>query len=171
MAHEAAVSKTFALPALLSSPADVGRLVRELESIDERFLQLQLRKGGAAPSLPKTSYLLDKLAERNGLNLLNTSDRQRLRNFLQLVKQRAPLLHISFGADPPPAFLEKLIAWLRQEIHAQVLVTIGLQPNIGAGCIVRTTNRRFDFSLRQNFIESRPLLVSKLVAINDEAKV
>jgi hypothetical protein len=173
MAHEAATAtapKTLGLPPLVSSPADVGRLIRELEAIDERFLQLKLRRGGGQPSLPKTSYLLDRLAGLNGFNLLDGNDRQRLRDFLELVKQQAPLLHISFSADPTPAFLEKLMAWLRQEIHAQVLVSIGLQPNIGAGCIVRTTNRRFDFSLRQNFIESRPLLISKLVAINDKAR-
>ena len=171
MAPEApATAKTLGLPPLVSSSADVSRLLRELESIDERLLQLKLRKGGDALSLPRTSYLLNKLVEINKLSLLNDNDRQHLQSFLQLVKQQAPQLHISFSTDPQPAFLERLMAWLRQEVHPQVLVSIGLQPNIGAGCILRTTNRRFDFSLRQNFIENRPLLISRLVAINDEAK-
>jgi hypothetical protein len=158
------------LPVLVSSPGDVGRLIRELEAIDEMLLQLKLRKSGEQPRLPKTSYLLNRLVEINDLSLLNARERQHLQRFLQLVKDQAPLLHISFSADPSPAFMEKLMAWLRQEIHPQALVSTGLQPNIGAGCIVRTTNRRFDFSLRENFTQNRNLLISQLVTINEETK-
>jgi hypothetical protein len=38
-----------------------------------------------------------------------------------------------------------------------------LQPTLGAGCVVRTTNRQFDFSLRQDFARKRDLLLEKLV--------
>ncbi len=168
MEHKAkAAAPPLRLPVLVNSPRDIGRLAREIESINETLLQLKLRKGGDELKLPKTSYLLDRLIELNKLNLLHATDRQRLLQFLQLVKQQAPLLHISFSADPSPAFMEKLMAWLRQEIHPATLVTVGLQPNIGAGCIVRTTNRRFDFSLRENFTKNRQMLISQLVAINE----
>jgi F0F1-type ATP synthase delta subunit len=167
VAHDAAPARrTLALPTLASSPADIGRLIRELETIDETLLQLQLRHAGEQPRLPKTSYLLNKFAEHNQLNLLNAADRQYARRFLELVKQKAPQLHISFSADPSPAFMEKLLAWLRREIHPQVLVSTGLQPNIGAGCIVRTVNHHFDLSLKQNFVNSRSLLIEKIAAAN-----
>ena len=64
---------------------------------------------------------------------------------------------MSFSADPSVTFLTKLMTWLRQEIHPQVLLTVGLQPTIGAGCILRTTNRYFDFSLRQDFANKRTM--------------
>ena len=54
------------------------------------------------------------------------------------------------------------MTWLRREIHPLVLMTVGLQPNIGAGCIVRTTNKYFDFSLRQDFANKRDLLQAAL---------
>lgn len=169
MAHDAAPArKTITLPTLVSSPSDVGRLIRELESIDEVLLQLKLRHSGEELRLPKTSYLLNKLAEHNKLNLLNAADRQYVQRYLKLVKQKAPLLHISFSADPSPAFMDKLMAWLRHEVHPQVLVTTGLQPNLGAGCIVRTTNRSFDLSLRESFKQSRGLLINTLLSLNPE---
>jgi hypothetical protein len=165
VAHEtpSTTRKALYLPVSVASPADVGRLVRELETINDTLLQLGLRKGGEASiSLPKTTYLMDQLISLNELNLLQAADRRHLQQFLLLVRTRAPQLHISFGADPSPSFLEKLVVWFRREIHPQLLLNIGLQPTIGAGCIVRTANHQFDCSLQQNFTRQRDLLIARL---------
>ena len=71
-------------------------------------------------------------------------------------------MHISFSADPSPLFTQKLIAWLRSEIHPLVLLQIGLQPNMGAGCVVRTSNKYFDFSLRDRF-KSKGEMLAKIM--------
>lgn len=166
MAHsETAASKQPAiLPPSVVGPADISRLVRELDTIDGALLDHTLRKQGGEAKMLKTSRLMDQLVEANGLNLLQKTDRQQLQTFLQAVKDRAPVLHMSFSADPSPTFLDKLTAWLRREIHPQVLLSIGLQPTIGAGCVVRSTNHYFDFSLRQDFAKKRELLLQQLAA-------
>jgi hypothetical protein len=41
-------------------------------------------------------------------------------------------------------------------------MTVGVQPTIAAGCIMRTTNKYFDFSLRQDFEGKRDLLLEEL---------
>ncbi|HET7060055.1 MAG TPA: hypothetical protein VFH99_01915 [Candidatus Saccharimonadales bacterium] len=150
------------LPAPLAGPVEVGRLLRELETLDNTLLEHTLRKQGGNAQMLKSSRLMEQLADLNGLNLLQKTDRERLRRFLEAVSQRAPVLHISFSADPSPVFMEKLMTWLRKEIHPQVLVTVGVQPTIAAGCIVRSTNKYFDFSLRQNFIAKRDLLLQQI---------
>jgi hypothetical protein len=155
------------LPMLVVSPVDVGRLLRELETINDALLQLSLRKSGSEVKLPKTTQLMDQLITINKLNLLHEDERKQLQAFLTYVNAESPLLHISFSADPNVAFLEKLMAWLRKEIHPLILVTVGLQPNIGAGCIIRTPNRQFDLSLRQDFAEKRDLLMEKLLPVAD----
>jgi hypothetical protein len=163
VAHKAtAKPRALVLPLTVASPADVGRLIHELELIDDALLQLGLRKGGTEVKMPVTSRLMDQTIQANKLNLLQKDDLAGLRQFLAEVKQKSPVLHISFSADPPPSFMEKLMAWLRREIHPTVMVTSGLQPNIGAGCIVRTANKQFDFSLRQDFMKKRELLLSRL---------
>ena len=146
------------LPPLAAGPVEIGRLIRELEAIEDSLEQLSLRHGGTDITMPKTGTLLNQTAELNQLNLLHATDRHQLRQFLLLVKARAPLMHISFSAEPTPIFTEKLMTWLRREIHPLVLLTVGLQPNIGAGCVVRTANKQFDFSLRQDFANKRELL-------------
>lgn len=168
MAHETSLPPGPArqvthLPLLATGPADINRLSRELALLDDTLLELGLRQGGQGVKLPKTSKLMDQLIELNQLQLLHEGDRRLLKQFLDAVRDRAPVLHMSFSADPSTAFLEKLLSWLRREIHPQALVTIGLQPTLGAGCILRTTNRRFDFSLRQDFATKRNLLLEKLI--------
>lgn len=155
--------KAFQLPVLVASPVDVGRLIRELEMIDGALLQLKLQKEGHK-TVTKTSHLLNQTLQLNDLDLAKDSDRKQLQKSLELVRQEAPILHISFSADPTPVFIEKIMAWLRREIHPAVLLTVGLQPNIGAGCVVRSTNKYFDFSLRKDFEKKRDLLLGTLGA-------
>lgn len=156
--ESSATRKMVGLPVTVSSPVDVGRLLRELEGIDNALLQLGLRAGGEAVQMPRTSHLMEQTIQLNKLNLLQQSERDALRLFLEAVRRESPLLHMSFSADPPPAFVEKLMVWLRREIHPVVLLTVGIQPTIGAGCIVRSTNKYFDLSLREDFANKRAML-------------
>lgn len=161
MDHERA--KVLALPIGVVGRVDLGRLIREVQLLDEFLRQAAIREPGTPVKLPRTSRLMDEVIQLNQINVLIEPERQRLAQFLLQVRKRAPVLHISFSADPSPLFTQKLVTWLRREIHPFVLLQIGLQPNIGAGCVVRTTNQYFDFSLRQNFIDKRGLLAEKLI--------
>lgn len=152
----------FGLPPSVYNPRDVRRLINEIDALDNTLLQLGLRQPGSEVKLPRTSRLLDELVAVNGLNLLQENDRHGLKTLLEQTIKQAPLLHISFAADPSPSFIDKLILWFRDEIHPLTLITVGLQPNIGAGCVVRTTNKYFDLSLRQDFIQKKDLLKQAL---------
>ena len=156
--------KTLVLPVQVVTPTDLGRLIREFESIDSELTQTDLRGQSESAKMPKTSKLMDQMLEQNKLDVLHADQRKLLGDFLKAVKAKAPILHMSFSQDPSVAFMDKLVTWLRREIHVQTLVTIGLQPNIGAGCIVRSTNKQFDLSLRQHFEKQKGLLADQLSA-------
>jgi hypothetical protein len=146
------------LPLLVAGPVDVGRLIRELSDLNEKLTQSELKHQTGEVKLPKTTQLMDQTLELNKVNVLVPGDRKRLMEFLEDVKAKAPVLHISYSADPSTAFIEKIMAWLRREIHPLAMMTVGLQPNIAAGCIVRSTNKYFDLSLRKDFDKKRELL-------------
>ena len=152
------------LPISVVSRVDVGRLLREVDGLDDFLKQSELRAPGTPTKLPRTSRLFDEVVNVNQLNVLHEEDRSRLKIFLTEVRSGAPTLHMSFSADPSPLFTQKLISWLRSELHPVVLLQVGLQPNIGAGCVVRTTNKYFDFSLRSRFKEKGPILADLLKA-------
>lgn len=155
------------LPTLIFGPVEVRRLERELEALEEYLRQANIRTPGKQAAMPKTSHLLEALAGNNKLNLLVQKDRERLRIFLANLDKKAPVLHISFAADPSSAFTAKLVTWLRNNIHPYTLLQIGLQPGITAGCVVRANSKVFDFSLRKRFTENR----SFLLASQDKATV
>lgn len=150
------------LPLGVISRVDIGRLLREVELLTGFLQQAAIRQPGTSIKLPKTSRMLDEIIQVNQLNVLIEADCARLKSFLESVKKQAPVMHMSFSADPSPLFSQRLVEYLRKEIHPLVLVQVGLQPNIGAGCVVRTTNHYFDFSLRQRFTNNRELLAMKL---------
>lgn len=152
------------LPMQLVTRSDAGRLAREAETVDNFMRQAAIRQPGSAMQLPKTTSLFEEVVSTNKLNLLKENDRKYLQEFLLAIRSSAPVLHISFSCEPSPIFQQKLVTWLRQQLHPFVLLQIGLYPNIGAGCVVRSTNKYFDFSLRQRFMAQRELLIAKLRA-------
>ncbi len=153
------------LPVGVVGMIDLGRLIRELERLESKLTSEEIRTG-VEIELPKLSALLDQLAEANKLDLRDDHARQSLLAFLKLLRKEAPKIHMSFSADPSPQFLEKLMKWLRVNIHPHVLVAVGLQPGIGAGCVLRTTNRYFDMSLGKSFADKRELLMKRLRETN-----
>lgn len=150
------------LPNEIISPTDVVRLRREIESLDEFFRQSEIRQGGTLQSPPRYSRLLDSIVVSNNFNLLQSQDRATLSDFLQFLHEQAPILHMSFSTDPPGPYIQKIVSWLRNTVGEYVLVRVGLQPNIGAGCIVRTENHSFDFSLRKYFTAKKSYFTEKL---------
>jgi hypothetical protein len=150
------------LPTRVCGLVEVRRLKRELELLDEFMRQTSLREPGKQAGLPKTSHLLESLATDNGLQLLKPEDRQRAADFLDAIEPSAPRIHMSFAIESSGPFNAKVTEWLRANIDPYVLLETGLQPTIAAGCIVRTTNKVFDFSLRHRFAEAQVLLVQSL---------
>jgi hypothetical protein len=153
---------TLRLPTLIISPTDIARLSRELETLEDLLRQAHLREPNVPARMPRTSSLFEELGILNKLNLLDKTDRQKAASYLENMKNHAPVVHISFVADPSAEFMTKLVSWLRRNIHPRLLVRIGLQPTLAAGCIVRTNNHVFDFSLRRHLLDSRPILIDSL---------
>lgn len=129
-------------------PIEVNRLIRELAAVDDFFVGAKARAAGSSVQLPQVSRMLEQLAQENGVSLLDEKVRHQLSDQLEQVNKTAPNFHISFSVEASPKALERILVWLRQNIHPQLLLQVGLQPSIAAGCVLRTTNKIFDMSLR-----------------------
>ena len=163
MAREAvAKAVPLELPLSVVSLIDLSRLQRELEAVNVFMNQAAARSAGAPLTLPRTTRNLEKLCQQNQLNLLVDDERQKLAQFLKTIHEHSPRVHISFASDPSAAFIQKIVAWFRTNIDALTILQVGLQPTIAAGCIVRTTNKYFDFSLRKDFERKRDLLIDNV---------
>ncbi len=155
----------FKLPHTVIGPGDVARLKRDLETYDDQMHQATLRaKSGEKSAEPQASRLITEIATANGCDMQQADDRQQLLAALTKLLETAPTVTISFAVDPSAAFMSKLAQWFRVNVHPMLLLRIGLQPNIAAGCTVRTPSKLYDFSMRSKFAMQRGLLIKRLHA-------
>lgn len=138
------------IPTTLTSQTDINRLLRELDGLNDFFINAAGRRPGTPIRPPRITYLLEQLARDNKLNLLEETHRRMLKSELEQISKTSPLLHISFASEPSPQIIDEILGWLRANIHPQTLLQIGLQPTIAAGCVLRTPNQIFDMSLRSH---------------------
>ena len=149
------------LPISLNSRHDVNMVCQELRGIIDVAEQNNLRQTSSA-TLPEISGLLKELATENNVNLASTDESQKLLKLIELVRDKAVQIHVSFAAEPPVDIMKKLIVWFRSEINPKTIINVGLQPSIAAGVVVRTPNKLFDFSLRQHLISNQDKLKAAL---------
>ncbi len=156
------------LPTSLINQIDLARVLRELNELNDFFAQAKIRNSGISMQMPKLSRILDQLARDNKINLLDEADRTRLNTGLLSINKTAPRMHLSFATEPSFKALEKLIIWLRQNIHQHSLVQVGLQPAIAGGCVLRTTNKVFDMSMRRGLKKQESYLTKLIKGAADE---
>lgn len=146
------------LPLSITSRIDIARVMRELHSLDDFLVQAAVRATGQPMQLPKLSRQLEEVTSVNQFSLLDESNRKELYAKLNTMLSKCPQLHISFAAEPSPKAMARILLWLRESIHPQILVVVGLQPTIAVGCAVRTPNLFFDLSMRQYLAQQEPYL-------------
>lgn len=155
-----ALKQNLILPAAVVSDGDISRLSRELDSLNDFFLSAAARKAGSALLPPRVTRILNTIATDAKYNLLDAEQRQSLAEELENIQTAAPVMHISFATEPSPQVIEQVLVWLRTNIHPYVLLQVGLQPTIAAGCVLRTTNQVFDMSLRSYLDRQKDYLVA-----------
>ncbi|MBP6917023.1 F0F1 ATP synthase subunit delta [Candidatus Saccharibacteria bacterium] len=151
------------LPVIINSKQDITYVYRELRSFLDTVEQSAIR-GDDPINYPAITSSLRALAQENKLDLRDQNVCKQLLNDLELLKKKALSIHISFPADPSQEVLQKLIIWFRKNVNPQIIIQVGLQPTIAAGVVVRTPNKRFDFSLRQHLYSNRAKLKEALGA-------
>jgi hypothetical protein len=158
--------QTLKLPERLISSIDLSRTLRELQGLDEALRQAELRKPGEPSKLIRSSVALEEMARINGVALTDKAHREQMIEVLHGFLEHAPRIHMSVAVEPSAKFTQRMIIWLRANIHPLILMEVGLQPTLAAGCMIRTNNKIFDMSLRHKFTENRQLLADSIAAIS-----
>lgn len=153
------------LPLSVTSRVDVARMLRELNALEDYMTQMKIRQTGQPMQLPRLSKSLEEVCTDNDLGLLDDEQRKALISQLNSVLGKGPTLHVSFAAEPSAAAVQKVLQWLRANIHPQVLLQVGLQPTIAAGCVVRSPNLFFDMSLRHHLKQQEQYLVELIEGV------
>lgn len=154
----------FGLPPALIGRADVSRLLREIEKVDYELEAQTIRTPGQPLSIPNMSRALVEATTLNNIDITNLQERKRMLESLREAKDKAPNVQITFAVDPAPEIISQIISWIRDNLHPRALVTVGLQPAIVGGCVVRTPDHIYDFSMRKRFKDEQASLIESINA-------
>ncbi len=157
----------FLLPSSVVSKVDVSRLVSEAERIDNEMTTEDVRSktGAVGHATSLASGTFAEFLEQNQLKLENSLERSELVKQLHRLKDNVPIIHMTFATEADHESLGRLVAWLRESIHPQAVIDVGLQPGLVAGVYLRTPNHVHDLSLRAVIKEQHESLVSELGAL------
>ena len=75
---------------------------------------------------------------------------------------KAPRVSLTLAAPPGDGMKQRLVQWLRQEIHPRALVTFQFNSTLLGGLVVRIGSRIFDLSLRQQILSHRTEFAERL---------
>jgi hypothetical protein len=152
------------LPGSVASRRDVIRLHREVRIFFDSVEQSIMRHENPV-RYPGISEHLRAVALDNQIDLKDLKKCQQLIDDLDLIKDKAPSVHVSFPTEPTPEIMQKLVEWFRQEIDQHIVIQVGMQPTIAAGIILRTPNKQFDFSLRKHLYQNRHKLAEAINSV------
>lgn len=153
---------TVMLPLSVVGYKNLDMLLSDLQEANDFLLQAAVRRPGSALSMPRISKVMDDFVKLNDVNILDQKKREDMIMEVQNLLESAPSLHISFSTDPPQTVIHAVLSWLRQKIHPLCLLNIGLQPNIGVGCIIRGNSTYFDLSLREQLFRNKSMILERL---------
>ena len=154
----------FMLPKSLVGRIEVARLIRELERVDVDLTAQAIRTPDDV-HIPVTSQILSDVLVLNQIEIRDERQRKQLMEVLNKVKDTAPSMQITFASNPEPEITHQLVEWIRVNLHPVALVTVGLQPGLVGGCVVRTPDHIYDFSLRRQFRQNVPMLAEEIRAV------
>lgn len=137
------------LPSSIATRRDLAQIHRELRVFYDMGIQSIMRHDNPV-KYPAISESLRQLAVDNQIDIRQQDKCKKLIEDLELVKSKATSVHISFSVEPSKEVLDRLVGWFRREVDQNTVISVGLQPTIAAGVIVRTPNHQFDFSLRKH---------------------
>lgn len=160
--HSTATVTAMHLPVGVVSTGDARRLRRDMATMQETIQAIRIQTNAPMAKLPRMSRALEEFAGTNRLNFLLPDDRSQADAYLEYVLRKAPVMHMSFASEASRKFTTELVQWLRTNFDPDMLVEIGLEPNMAAGCVVRTSNKVFDFSLSK-YLESKRELMMDLI--------
>jgi len=168
MPKPAAAPKTpaghaFELPPAVYSPALVESVMYDIQYYLDWVRQNKIRKtvGAKVKEEPTHSaetvlvieaWLAGKPATIESLEALHDA----LRDL------KLPQVHIMLAALPNRAQREALVTWFRTNVSPSLLLSFVADRNLGGGLVVRTPNRVFDYTWKQQLISGRGKLADIL---------
>lgn len=164
--------ENFTLPDSVVTKRDLYRLLKELEVVDGKMIEsdVRLKVGIDSAGGIEVTEQMSQFLQQNNLNLDDSNQRSQIIRQLRTLKERIAVFSVTFAGPVKHENLILLVQWLRGSTSSQVVLAIGLQPNLVAGAHIRTKNRIFDFSFKSALENNRGNLIKEITSLTSEGQ-
>jgi F0F1-type ATP synthase delta subunit len=140
--------------------------------LDGELESQKVRTGGKGDyHLPLMSQALTDFLQMNNIEVTKDQARMVMKEQLRKLKDKAPVVHMTFAVDADPESIQKLVSWMRDNAHPQTLLSIGLQPALVGGMYMRTPNHVHDFTMKALFSGKHAALTDKIEELASDPQV
>jgi len=147
------------LPLDLYSPDQLGIIILETGNHANvlRDAGVRARTSGNADTAEPlhASALLTGVLQGNGLSANDHASLEALSKGLKLIRDKAPVAHLTLAALPNRSLKRQLTEWFRKEVSPYMLLTFAVRTDIGGGAVLRVGSRVYDFSFRQQIVSNK----------------
>ena len=147
------------LPASIVSSQDLTMTIREIQDYVAWATHetIKHRTGSKKPlSLqPELTPAATELVSNWGKQRGATADSYRqLVEALERIAKTAPTITITLAGPAPQHTKEKIVAWCRENLSANILVTFKFNRTLLGGMVVRAGSRIYDWSLHRKLLDN-----------------
>lgn len=149
----------FRLPETVSSAQDLMALELELREYAKWFAhnaikqRVHAKHGTPPPALSPSG--LDLIRQYSDRRLLTQQHLDELIKTLEGFRRTAPTLSITLAAPPTAEIKKTLVAWCRDNLTANVLITFQFNATLLGGMVVRCGSHVYDWSFRRQLLAER----------------
>jgi hypothetical protein len=145
------------LPLDLYSPDQLGIVMLELRDHINAMRDKAVREKetGQPEEPPHVSALLLGVMHGAGVRSEDQAAQEELQRSLQMIREKAPVAHITLAALPPRTLKRQLIEWFRTQINPYCLLTFSTRTDIGGGIVLRAGSKVYDFSFRHQIVGNK----------------
>lgn len=146
----------YELPPAIYSPQLLESVMYEIEEYLDWYRQTRVQKQVGAKPLAEPTHSAETVVV---IEAWLAGKKPTLESLEELVAQlkslKLPEVHVMLAALPNRAQREALVAWFRNNATPHLLLSFVADRNLGGGIVIRTPNRVFDFSWKQQLINGR----------------
>jgi hypothetical protein len=147
------------LPSSVASSQDIKALLLELQDYARWFTHESIKTrahAGRASEPPVLSPATTELIRGwEGKNPLNQQGLATLIDTLEAYTATAPTITLTLAAPPTSSLKLTLVAWCRENITSNILVTFQFNATLLGGMVVRYGSHIFDWSFRRQILAAR----------------
>lgn len=146
------------LPVDLYSPDQLSAVILELHDYVGTLRDMAVRsksKTAKREEEPHVSALLLGALHGAEIKLGDAKAAEQLLGALKLVRDKAPVVHVTLAALPNRTLKRQLTVWFRTQVHQHILMTFAMRSDIGGGIVVRAGSHVYDFSLKYILVENK----------------